>query len=139
MKLFKKLALIIFLFNFFSFPCVAQWIEGDIVVLQALDKITARIKTLEFNIGEKNSFGILDIKINRCLFSKPTETPESIAFMKIIDISNQKLKLKKSNIIFEGWMFASSPALNSMEHPVYDLTLITCKKFKTSLNKSSLD
>ena len=43
----------------------------------------------------------------------------------------RRIQLKNTNVVFNGWMFASSPALNALEHPVYDLVLIECKKFKT--------
>ena len=124
------------LFSGSSFP---KWIEGDIVTLQGLDKITARIKTLEFPLNKMQSFGILKIDVKKCLFTKPTETPESVAYLSIFDDKSKYLTNEKSDFIFKGWMFSSSPALNSMEHPVYDLILIKCKKSKTSSNKSLSD
>ena len=132
---------IFFLFLVFTILCSnvtrAKWLEGEIAVFQGLDKITARIKTLEFKVGRNNSFGILDIYVKRCVYSKPIDTPESIAYVNIVDNSKKQFQLRKTNIVFHGWMFASSPALNAMEHPVYDLVLIACKKFKTDIDGST--
>ena len=69
--------------------------------------------------------------------SKPLDKPESIAFLKVLDQSEKQLNIVNKTSIFEGWIFASSPALNAIEHPVYDVSLISCKKFKTFSNKSS--
>tara|TARA_B100000965_G_C19391228_1_gene669044 strand:- start:224 stop:649 length:426 start_codon:yes stop_codon:yes gene_type:complete len=134
----KNLLIIVFIF-FVSNHSFANWLEGNSAVFQSLDKITARIKTLELKIGEKNNFGILEILVKRCVYSKPAEAPESIAYISIIDNSKKQIQLRKTNIVFDGWMFASSPALNAMEHPVYDLVLIDCKNRKTHKKGSSSD
>ena len=68
---------------------------------------------------------------------KPLDEPESIAYIKVLDKSEKYSVNKDKLSIFEGWIFASSPALNAMEHPVYDVSLISCKKDKTLSNKSS--
>ena len=133
----KKLILILVFIFFVSNVSFANWLEGNTVVFQGLDKITARIKTLEFKVGEKNNFGILEILVKRCVYSRPTEPPESIAYIRIIDDSKKQIQIKKTNIVFDGWMFASSPALNAVEHPVYDLVLIDCRKRKTQEKGSS--
>ena len=114
-----------------------EWLTGDIGVFQGLDKITARIKTFEIKVGMPKKFGILDIDLQKCIFSKPLEKPESIAYIKVLDKSDKYSVTKDKTSIFEGWIFASSPALNAMEHPVYDVSLISCKKDKTLSNKSS--
>ena len=136
MKKIYKLLIYISISFFFSSQVLAKWVDGNFVVIQGLDKITARIKTLKFQIGENKKFGILSVLVKRCVFSKPTEPQESIAYVKIFDNSDKHFKLKKTNIVFDGWMFASSPALNSMEHPVYDLVLISCKKSKRRSKES---
>ena len=133
----KKIIILSVLLIFLSKPSFSNWVEGNVVTLQGLDKITARIKTLKFNVGEKNNFGILEVFVKRCVLSRPTETPESMAYITIFDNSEKSLKNKQTNIVFNGWMFASSPALNALEHPVYDLILISCKNSKTLSNKSS--
>ena len=114
-----------------------DWLIGNIGVFQGLDKITARIKTFEIKVGMPKTFGVLDINLQKCVYSKPFNEPESIAYIKVLDKSEKYTVNKDKLSIFEGWIFASSPALNAMEHPVYDVSLISCKKDKTLSNKSS--
>ena len=114
-----------------------EWLVGNIGVFQGLDKITARIKTFEIKVGVPKKFGVLYLNLQKCVFSKPLNEPESIAYIKVLDLSDKYSVTKDKLSIFEGWIFASSPALNAMEHPVYDVSLISCKKDKTLSNKSS--
>ena len=121
-----KLINLIFVLLFFVFPKIlfsSQWIEGNKLVIQGLDKITARIKTFEVDVGKKHKFGVLDIFVERCIFSKPIFKPESLAFINIKDNSDRLSEVK-----FRGWMFASSPALNALENSVYDISILACKK-----------
>ena len=135
----KLLFLISFFFICINIKIVAssEWLIGDVGIFQGLDKITARIKTFKIKVGMQKKFGVLDINLKKCVFSKPLEEPESIAFIKVLDKSDKYSVNKNKSSIFEGWIFASSPALNAMEHPVYDVSLISCKKDKTLSNKSS--
>ena len=130
-----KLINLIFILLLFIFPKIvfsSQWIEGDKLVIQGLDKITARIQTFEVNVGQTHRFGVLDIFVKRCVFSKPIFKPESLAFIKIKDNSDRLSEVK-----FRGWMFASSPALNALENSVYDVSILVCKKVDKELKKSS--
>ena len=102
--------------------------EGQVAVLQGLDKITARITTIEAPVGEPVRFGTLDITVRRCHRRPPEETPETTVYLQIRE---QRLGDKAQNL-FEGWMFASSPAVSSMEHPVYDVWVVDCKKSSSS-------
>ena len=139
----KDLKKVLFLISFFYIfisgkNLVADnWLIGNVGVFQGLDKITARIKTFEIQVGIPKKFGILDIDLQKCVYSKPLDEPESIAYIKVLDKSEKYSVNKDKSSIFEGWIFASSPALNAMEHPVYDVSLISCKKDKTLSNKSS--
>ena len=130
-----KFIYLIFVVIFVLFPKFAlssQWIEGNKLVIQGLDKITARIQTFEVDVGKTYKFGVLDIFVERCVFSKPIFKPESLAFIKIKDNSDRLSEVK-----FSGWMFASSPALNALENPVYDVSILACKKVDKQLKKSS--
>ena len=131
MKLIN-LILILLLFIFPKIVFSSQWIEGNKLVIQGLDKITARIQTFEVNVGQTHRFGVLDIFVKRCVFSKPIFKPESLAFIKIKDNSDRLSEVK-----FRGWMFASSPALNALENSVYDVSILVCKKVDKELKKSS--
>ena len=129
-----KLKDLIFVIIFVLFPNIlfsSQWIEGNKLVIQGLDKITARIQTFEVEVGQTYKFGVLDIFVERCVFSKPIFKPESLAFIKIKDNSDRLSEVK-----FSGWMFASSPALNALENPVYDVSILACKKVDKQLKKS---
>ena len=125
--------LIIIIFLFISKTTLAsQWIEGNRLVIQGLDKITARIKTFEVDVSKTHKFGVLDIFVERCVFSKPIFKPESLAYIKIKDNSDRLSEVK-----FKGWMFASSPALNALEDSVYDISILACKKVDRQSEKSS--
>ena len=130
-----KFTYLIFVIIFVLLPKIAlpsQWIEGNKLVIQGLDKITARIQTFEVDVGKTHKFGVLDIFVERCVFSKPIFKPESLAFIKIKDNSDRLSEVK-----FRGWMFSSSPALNALENPVYDVSILACKKVDKQLKKSS--
>ena len=135
----KVLIFISFFYIFISGKTLVanEWLIGDVGTFQGLDKITARIKTFKIKVGVSKTFGILDINLQKCVYSKPLDEPESIAYIKVLDKSEKYSVNKDKLSIFEGWIFASSPALNAMEHPVYDVSLISCKKDKTLSNKSS--
>jgi hypothetical protein len=91
-------------------------------VLRTLDKVTARIATTTVAVGESFVLGTLDVTVRACDKRPPEETPESAAFLEIVE--NQPNEPPMSR--FSGWMFASSPALSALEHPIYDVWVIDC-------------
>lgn len=105
--------------------CHAAWIEGERARLQALDKITARISTLEIPLDTPVAFGTLSVSVRRCAYHPPEEPPEDAAFLEVVD--NGYDSTEQADLVFSGWMFSSSPAVSAMEHPVYDITLLSCK------------
>jgi hypothetical protein len=105
-----------------------------VAVLQGLDKTTARISTLEAPVDEPVKFGTLTITVRACEKKPPEEPPESAAFLQIYD---QRPGSQQPVRLFSGWMFASSPALSAMEHPVYDVGVLDCKSDSTSASGSS--
>ena len=105
-----------------------------VAVLQGLDKTTARISKFEAPVGKPVKFGTLTITVRDCRKKPPEETPESAAFLQIDD---QRPGSKTPVRLFSGWMFASSPALSAMEHPVYDVGVLDCKSDSTSASGSS--
>ena len=110
-------------------PTAAQ----DIAVLQGLDKVTARISTIDAPINESIRFGTLAIVVRHCRKTPPEERPETTAFLEIDDIRRGQAPIR----LFSGWMFASSPALSALEHPVYDVWVIGCRRRSTSDGSSS--
>lgn len=101
----------------------AYAIAGQSVVLQGLDKVTARVQTFEAAIGQTVTFGTLQITVRACDRTPPTEPPESAVFLDIYEARQGEARTD----LFHGWMFASSPALNALEHPVYDVWVLECK------------
>ena len=120
---FFKLFITLIILSISKNISASQWIEGNRLVIQGLDKITARINTFEVDVSKTYKFGVLDIFVERCIFSKPIFKPESLAYIKIKDNSDRLSEVK-----FKGWMFASSPALNALENSVYDISILACKK-----------
>lgn len=106
-----------------SFSSVrAEDISYGQVVLRGLDKVTGRLSTMTVNVGEKTTFGALDIYARVCYAHPPEETPENAAFLEIVEKKEEgQLKL------FSGWMFSSSPALSAMDHAVYDVWVLKCQ------------
>ncbi len=103
-----------------AFPASAASMNK--VILQGLDKVTARVSTLEARVGEVVRFGTLEIIARSCDKRPPEEPPESAAFLDIWEIRPGEPAIS----LFRGWMFASSPALNALEHPVYDIWVLDC-------------
>jgi hypothetical protein len=93
-----------------------------VAVLQGLDKIIARTTELRLPIGEEVVFGTLRITARACLTTPPTEPPESAMFLEIAVAEPDRTRQGA----FTGWMFASSPSLSALEHPVYDVWPIAC-------------
>ena len=100
----------------------------ELAVLQGLDKVTARISTIEAPVGDVVRFGTLEIIARVCDKRPPEETPESAAFLDIWEVRRGE----PPTSVFRGWMFASSPALSALEHPVYDVWVLDCR------NKASM-
>ena len=95
---------------------------GQTVELQGLDKVTGRTSTFQAGTGETVKFGTLVITVQACDRTPPTEPPESAVFLDIYEAREGE----SPTDLFHGWMFASSPALNALEHPVYDVWALEC-------------
>lgn len=92
-------------------------------VLQGLDKVTARVERIETPVGRKLTFGALEVVVRACRKSPPEDPPEKAAFLEIWEMKSGEAAVS----LFKGWMFASSPALSALEHPVYDVWVLDCK------------
>lgn len=95
----------------------------DTAILQGLDKVTAHMVTIEAPVGQPVHFGTLEIIVRACKKRRPEENPESGAFLDIWELRDNQ----PAQSLFRGWMFASSPALSAMEHPVYDVRVLDCE------------
>ena len=102
-------------------------------LLQGLDKVTARTSTFEAKVGQLVTFGQLTIIVKSCQKASPIDPPESAAFLDIAEKHGDGT----AALVFQGWMFASSPALSAMEHPVYDIWVKDCRKPDSKARSSS--
>ena len=107
--------------------------QTDTAVLQGLDKITARISTIETPVGAPVRFGTLEIVVHHCETRPPEEPPETAAFIDIYELRPNE----DAEQVFTGWMFASSPALSALEHAVYDVWVVDCRNPSSSEADSS--
>ncbi|WP_321340933.1 DUF2155 domain-containing protein [Breoghania sp.] len=102
----------------------AERINNPVAVFAGLDKITGRIISFDVYIGEKVQFGALQVTPRVCYSRPPTEQPQTDAFVEVDEVTlNNEVRR-----IFTGWMFAASPGLHAVEHPVYDVWLTDCKE-----------
>ena len=109
-----------------ALPVRADWVQGNIATLQGLDKITARISTLDVRVNSPTRFGALLITIHGCTFKPPDEPPEHAALISVRNVDHNGIAAVDT--LFQGWMFASSPAISALEHPVYDISVLSCRK-----------
>ena len=93
------------------------------VNLIALDKITAKTFSIKLAVGEVSFFRSLEIKAIKCQISESTETSDIVAYIQVKDLFS---KDNNSVFLFNGWTFVSSPTLQSIDHPVYDLWITSC-------------
>ena len=100
-----------------------QRIANPTAVFAGLDKITGRITSFDVAINETVQFGALQVTPRVCYSRPPTETPQTDSFVEVDEVTLQG-EIKR---IFTGWMFAASPGLHAVEHPIYDVWLTDCK------------
>ena len=101
----------------------ADRIKNPTAVFSGLDKITGRIVSFEVGVDETVQFGALQMTTRVCFTKPPTETPNTTSFIEV-DEPGPDGKAKR---VFSGWLFAASPGLHGLEHPVYDIWLVDCK------------
>jgi len=92
--------------------------------LTALDKITAKTSFIKLAVGEKNFFGSLEIKALKCQLTEDSHFLDTVAYIQVKDLS---IKDNDQVFLFNGWTFASSPTLKSIDHPIYDLWITSCE------------
>jgi len=114
-------------------PATAQRIENSVAVFAALDKVTAKISKLEVPLNQTATFGSLKVTPRVCYTRAPTEPPKTTTFVEV----DEKLLDGKEKRIFTGWMFADSPGLNAVEHPVFDVWLTDCAQPRASAQRPS--
>lgn len=118
----RKLALA---FGLLAMPCtaLAEDIHNPIAIFAGLDKIMAITTNFETKIGEEVKFGDLIVKADVCNTKPITEDPKTASFVEIDEAQKDGSKKR----LFSGWMFAESPGLNGLEHPIFDVWLTGCR------------
>jgi hypothetical protein len=107
-----------------SSAALADTIANPVAQFSGLDKITGRITAFDVYINETVQFGALQITPRACYTRPPTETQRTSVFVEVDQVSLRGTVER----VFTGWMFADSPALNAIDHAVYDIWLIDCKQ-----------
>jgi hypothetical protein len=105
-------------------PAHADRISNPVAQFEGLDKITGRTTSFDVYINETVQFGALQVTPRVCYSRTDTEAPRTDSFVQVDEITLDR-KIKR---IFSGWMFADSPGLNAVEHPIYDVWLTGCKQ-----------
>ncbi|MBE9604066.1 DUF2155 domain-containing protein [Acetobacteraceae bacterium H6797] len=129
----------------FAAPAMAQvqspnWVPKQTAELQALDKITARITVIKAQVGQTVTFGTLAITVRSCMSRPQDEVADAAAWIEIGDLRStasnsvpdrgtggEVASGNRGVQVFHGWMFAEAPAVHMLEHPVYDLRILSCK------------
>jgi hypothetical protein len=107
----------------------ADRIDNGVAVFSALDKVTARTSKFEVPLNSTVQFGALKVTPRVCYSRPPEEQPKTTSFVEVDEIQLDGQEKR----IFTGWMFAESPGLNAVEHPVFDVWLTACQKPKGSI------
>ncbi|MEK9280233.1 DUF2155 domain-containing protein [Bradyrhizobium sp. ISRA442] len=113
----------------------AQKIVNKKATFSGLDKITGRIINFDEDVGETVQFGALRVKTDACYTRPATEAANTDAFVEVDEITLQG-EVKR---IFSGWMFAASPGLHGVEHPIYDIWLTDCKEPQQTIATAAPD
>ena len=98
--------------------------EKVYINLTVLDKITAKTTAIRLSVGEKKLFGSLRIIVLKCQLSESNDFIDTVAYLQVKDLST---KDNNQVFLFNGWTFASSPTLQSIDHPIYDLWITSCE------------
>ncbi|MFM9152107.1 MAG: DUF2155 domain-containing protein [Methylocystis sp.] len=128
-------------FSAFALGAHADPIQNPTATFAGLDKTTGRIVNFDVSIGETVQFGTLQIIPRVCNTRPQTETPQTTSFVEVEEliakptretraedkVQQPSAEVKESKRLFTGWMFAASPGLHGVEHPVYDVWLVDCK------------
>ncbi len=107
----------------------ADRVDNGVAVFSALDKVTARTSKFEVPLNSTVQFGALKVTPHVCYSRPPEEQPKTTSF---VDVDEIQLDGQEKRI-FSGWMFAESPGLNAVEHPVFDVWLTDCQQPRGSV------
>lgn len=117
---------------FYSMSAGATEISTNAALMQAMDKVTGRVNKIIVPVKGQLSFGDFSLVLRACKKRPAEETPENFAF---IDVTDKSLGSEEYNI-FRGWIISSTPGINAIEHPIYDVWLLEC--IDTKVDKKEL-
>ncbi len=112
-------------------------IETNTARFQAINKITGQVQEIDVSINGLANFETFSILVRKCVTRSPEDTPENTAFVDVVDDYQTSNPVN----IFKGWMFSSTPGINGVEHPIYDIWLLKCynsNKKSPSLSEEQL-
>ena len=95
--------------------------DHDFALLGGMEKVTGHAFAFSVAVGETGHFGTLQVKVMACRKTPPWQAPESASFLEISDIRSGA-----PESVFTGWMFAGTPGVSALEHPVYDIWVLDC-------------
>ncbi len=101
---------------------MATEIPTNAALMQAMDKVTGRVNKITVSVNSKISFGDFSLVLRSCKKRPAEETPENFAF---VDVTDKSFGTDEYNI-FRGWIVSSTPGINAIEHPIYDVWLLEC-------------
>ena len=116
---------------FYAGSAVAREIAMNTAQLQAMDKITGKVSIVEVPVNGQAEYGTFSIVVRSCKSRSPEETPENFAYVDVVD----NYQTENPVNIFRGWMMSSSPALNAVAHPIYDVWLLKCLNMDVDRSK----
>ena len=135
----SKFALGVVTLSMLSSVANSKEIATNSAVMQAMDKITGRVNKINVPVNSKVSFGDFSLVLRSCKKTPAEEAPENFAF---VDVTDKSFGVDEYNI-FRGWIISSSPGINTIEHPIYDVWLLECVDADISgatiLSKEELD
>lgn len=99
-------------------------------IIQILNKTTAKSSLVELKINQKINLGTISLKARKCWQAPLEQKPETKILLEVFEnkVTDSINRVAKNTRIFYGWLFASSPSISGIEHPIYDITAISCKK-----------
>ncbi len=100
-----------------------RWLVAETARLEALDKVTGRVSVIDLPLDSPTQFGTLDIIVRACHRRPPEVPPDSASYLVVTE---RRDSAETAAPIFQGWIFASSPGLSALEHPVYDVIVLEC-------------
>ena len=100
-------------------PAGPEMSSGSQSMLRVLDKVSGAVEDLAVAVGGSVTYGRLSIDLTACRFPAENPASDAFAFLRITDTQSREM-------VFQGWMIAASPALNALDHPRYDVWVLSC-------------